>query len=73
MASIFETLSQYKSSVLSGYTSSVRGVTDQMSLIKQLRERISAPIKDVKTSLVKCNWDIDFLNLSFLFRSIVSI
>jgi len=30
----------------------------QMSLIKQLRERTSAPIKDVKASLVQCNWDI---------------
>jgi translation elongation factor EF-Ts len=29
-----------------------------MSLIKQLRERTSAPIKDVKASLVTCNWDI---------------
>ena len=31
---------------------------DQMSLIKQLRERTSAPIKDVKASLINCNWDI---------------
>lgn len=31
----------------------------QMSLIKQLRERTSAPIKDVKASLVQCNWDIE--------------
>ncbi|KAE8705685.1 Elongation factor Ts [Hibiscus syriacus] len=30
-----------------------------MSLIKQLRERTSAPIKDVKFSLVDCNWDIE--------------
>ncbi|KAE8735501.1 Elongation factor Ts [Hibiscus syriacus] len=30
-----------------------------MSLIKQLRERTSAPIKDVKASLVDCNWDIE--------------
>jgi translation elongation factor EF-Ts len=29
-----------------------------MSLIRQLRERTSAPIKDVKASLVTCNWDI---------------
>ncbi|KAF4380896.1 hypothetical protein G4B88_028269 [Cannabis sativa] len=32
---------------------------DQMSLIKQLRERTSAPIKDVKASLIECNWDIE--------------
>ncbi|KAK9697161.1 hypothetical protein RND81_08G019100 [Saponaria officinalis] len=32
---------------------------DQMSLIKQLRERTSAPIKDVKSALVDCNWNID--------------
>lgn len=32
---------------------------DQMSLIKQLRERTSAPIKDVKSALVECNWDIE--------------
>jgi len=30
-----------------------------MNLIKQLRQRTSAPIKDVKASLVACNWDID--------------
>ncbi|XP_021732189.1 elongation factor Ts, mitochondrial-like [Chenopodium quinoa] len=33
--------------------------SDQMGLIKQLRERTSAPIKDVKSALVDCNWDID--------------
>lgn len=32
--------------------------SDQMSLIKQLRERTSAPIKDVKAALIDCNWDI---------------
>ena len=32
--------------------------SEQMNLIKQLRERTSAPIKDVKSSLVNCNWDI---------------
>jgi hypothetical protein len=32
--------------------------SEQMSLIKQLRERTSAPIKDVKASLVSCDWDI---------------
>ncbi|KAG0538173.1 hypothetical protein BDA96_03G212400 [Sorghum bicolor] len=33
--------------------------SEQMNLIKQLRQRTSAPIKDVKASLVACNWDID--------------
>ncbi|KAM0887202.1 hypothetical protein ACQ4PT_029207 [Festuca glaucescens] len=33
--------------------------SEQMGLIKQLRERTSAPIKDVKASLVSCNWDIE--------------
>lgn len=42
----------------------------QMNLIKQLRERTSAPIKDVKAALVECNWDIGISiknHLSFLF------
>ncbi|KAF3796849.1 Elongation factor Ts [Nymphaea thermarum] len=33
--------------------------SEQMNLIKQLRERTSAPIKDVKAVLVDCSWDID--------------
>lgn len=33
--------------------------SSQMNLIKQLRERTSAPIKDVKTALIQCNWDIE--------------
>lgn len=32
--------------------------SEQMNLIRQLRERTSAPIKDVKSALVGCNWDI---------------
>ena len=32
--------------------------SEQMNIIRQLRERTSAPIKDVKSSLVSCNWDI---------------
>ena len=32
--------------------------SDQMNLIKQLRERTSAPIKDVKAALVDSNWNI---------------
>nr|VDC91451.1 unnamed protein product [Brassica oleracea] len=66
-------LSHTKSFVSPGYASPFRGfgnflrsfssespaVSDQMSLIKQLRQRTSAPIKDVKASLVECNWDIE--------------
>ncbi|XP_028768729.1 elongation factor Ts, mitochondrial [Neltuma alba] len=33
--------------------------SDQTNLIKQLRERTSAPIKDVKAALVDSNWDIE--------------
>lgn len=33
--------------------------SDQMSLIKQLRQRTSAPIKDVKAALIDCNWEIE--------------
>ncbi|KAK6127006.1 hypothetical protein DH2020_039255 [Rehmannia glutinosa] len=33
--------------------------SEQMNLIKQLRERTSAPIKEVKSALVACNWDIE--------------
>eukprot|EP01018_Ginkgo_biloba_P025729 Gb_06265 [translate_table: standard] len=35
------------------------GAAEQMGLIKQLRERTSAPMKDVKTALVNCNWDLE--------------
>ncbi|KAL3508916.1 hypothetical protein ACH5RR_028317 [Cinchona calisaya] len=33
--------------------------SEQMNLIKQLRERTSAPIKEVKSALVDSNWDIE--------------
>ncbi|XP_068666045.1 elongation factor Ts, mitochondrial [Aristolochia californica] len=33
--------------------------TQQVNLIKQLRERTSAPMKDVKAALVACKWDIE--------------
>ncbi|KAH9626333.1 hypothetical protein KSS87_000565 [Heliosperma pusillum] len=39
--------------------SSSQEKSDQMSLIKQLRERTSAPIKDVKSALVECDWNIE--------------
>ncbi|CAO2187838.1 unnamed protein product [Urochloa humidicola] len=42
-----------------------------MNLIKQLRERTSAPIKDVKASLVSCNWDIDAAQKDLRKRGVV--
>lgn len=39
------------------YSSEV-STSEQMNLIKKLRERTSAPIKEVKSALVACNWDI---------------
>lgn len=42
---------------------------DQVSLIRQLRERTSAPIKDVKAALIASNWDIGInplLKISFV-------
>lgn len=39
------------------YSSEVSG-SEQVNLIKQLRERTSAPMKEVKSSLVASNWDI---------------
>ncbi|GKU97788.1 hypothetical protein SLEP1_g10879 [Rubroshorea leprosula] len=41
------------------FSSQAPSSSEQMNLIKQLRERTSAPIKDVKASLVVCNWDIE--------------
>lgn len=41
------------------YNYSSVSASNEMSLIKQLRERTSAPIKDVKAALVDSNWDID--------------
>ncbi|XP_048139122.1 elongation factor Ts, mitochondrial isoform X2 [Rhodamnia argentea] len=35
------------------------GTTEQMNLIRQLRDRTSAPIKEVKSALVDCHWDIE--------------
>lgn len=50
--------------------------SEQMNLIKQLRERTSAPIKDVKSSLVACDWDLGksffshSLPLSYIFLEV---
>ncbi|KAK9151497.1 hypothetical protein Syun_009806 [Stephania yunnanensis] len=42
---------------LRSFTVDVSGL-DKTSIIKHLRERTSAPIKEVKSALVNCNWDI---------------
>ncbi|KAL5714341.1 hypothetical protein ACHQM5_016319 [Ranunculus cassubicifolius] len=44
--------------IIRSFTSQV-SASEQMNLIKLLRERTSAPIKDVKSALVACNWDIE--------------
>ena len=36
--------------------------SEQMNLIRQLREKTSAPIKEVEAALVSCNWDIGMLS-----------
>ncbi|KAJ8748181.1 hypothetical protein K2173_000589 [Erythroxylum novogranatense] len=41
------------------FSAQVPAAADQMNMIKQLRERTSAPIKDVKAALIECNWDIE--------------
>ncbi|XP_073000914.1 elongation factor Ts, mitochondrial isoform X1 [Typha latifolia] len=46
-------------SVFSRRFSTDISASEQMNLIRQLRERTSAPIKDVKFALVGCNWDIE--------------
>nr|GEY86750.1 elongation factor Ts, mitochondrial [Tanacetum cinerariifolium] len=40
--------------------SSEASPSDHMNLIKKLRERTSAPIKEVKSALIDCNWDLVF-------------
>jgi len=45
--------------------------SEQMNLIKQLRERTSAPIKDVKASLVSCDWDIEAAQKDLRKRGVV--
>ncbi|GMN28267.1 hypothetical protein TIFTF001_001986 [Ficus carica] len=44
---------------------------DQMGLIRQLRERTSAPMKDVKAALVGCNWDIEAAQKDLRKRGVV--
>ncbi|XP_008794695.2 elongation factor Ts, mitochondrial-like isoform X2 [Phoenix dactylifera] len=45
--------------------------SEQMNLIRQLRERTSAPIKDVKATLVGCNWDIEAAQKDLRKRGVV--
>ncbi|KAG0463115.1 hypothetical protein HPP92_021591 [Vanilla planifolia] len=56
--------------IIRGYNVAVSS-SDQMDLIKQLRERTSAPIKDVKSALVGCNWDIDAAQKDLRKRGVV--
>ncbi|CAN1316022.1 Elongation factor Ts, mitochondrial [Linum perenne] len=44
---------------------------EQKNLIKQLRERTSAPINKVKASLVDCNWDIEAAQKDLRKRGII--
>ncbi|XP_027063474.2 elongation factor Ts, mitochondrial isoform X1 [Coffea arabica] len=45
--------------------------SEQMNLIKQLRERTSAPIKEVKSALVDSNWHIESAQKELRKRGIV--
>ncbi|XP_057983236.1 elongation factor Ts, mitochondrial isoform X3 [Malania oleifera] len=45
--------------------------SNQMDLIKQLREQTSAPIKDVKSALIDCKWDIEAAQKDLRKRGVV--
>jgi translation elongation factor EF-Ts len=45
--------------------------SEQITLIKKLRQITLAPIKDVKTSLSGCNWDIEAAQKDLRKRGIV--
>jgi translation elongation factor Ts len=51
--------------------SSFTSASKEMNLIKQLRERTSAPIKEVKAALVDSNWDIEVAQKELRKRGIV--
>ncbi|KAK9083459.1 hypothetical protein Scep_029930 [Stephania cephalantha] len=55
---------------LRSYTLDVSGL-DKTSIIKHLRERTSAPIKEVKSALVNCNWDIEAAQKDLRKRGVV--
>ncbi|KAL3623842.1 hypothetical protein CASFOL_032658 [Castilleja foliolosa] len=52
------------------YSSEV-SASEQTNLIKQLRERTCAPIKEVKSALVSCNWDIEAAQKDLRKRGVV--
>ncbi|KAI3669744.1 hypothetical protein L6452_41126 [Arctium lappa] len=45
--------------------------SDNMYLIKKLRERTSAPIKEAKSALIDCNWDLEVAQTEMQKRGIV--
>ncbi|KAK9152283.1 hypothetical protein Syun_010592 [Stephania yunnanensis] len=55
---------------LRSFTVDVSGL-DKTSIIKHLRERTSAPIKEVKSALVNCNWDIEAAQKDLRKRGVV--
>ncbi|KQK19248.1 elongation factor Ts, mitochondrial [Brachypodium distachyon] len=56
--------------LLRGFSSEVPA-SEQTNLIKQLRIRTSAPFKDVKASLVNCNWNIEAAQKDLRKRGVV--
>ncbi|XP_051142779.1 elongation factor Ts, mitochondrial [Andrographis paniculata] len=57
--------------IRSRWYSSQASASEQTNLIKQLRERTSAPIKEVKSALVACNWDIEAAQTDLRKRGVV--
>ncbi|XP_027187655.1 elongation factor Ts, mitochondrial [Cicer arietinum] len=57
--------------LMNGANYSSISVSNEMNLIKQLRERTSAPIKDVKAALVDSNWDIEAAQKELRKRGII--
>ncbi|KAL2483485.1 Elongation factor Ts [Forsythia ovata] len=51
--------------------SSQASAPEQINLIKQLRERTSAPIKDVKSALIAYDWDIEAAQKELRKRGVV--
>ncbi|KAD6454098.1 hypothetical protein R6Q59_015898 [Mikania micrantha] len=45
--------------------------SDNMNLIKKLRELTSAPIKEVKSALIDCNWDLEAAQKELRKRGVV--
>ncbi|KAJ9540795.1 hypothetical protein OSB04_027301 [Centaurea solstitialis] len=53
------------------YSTDASSPLDHINLIKQLRERTSAPIKEVKSALIDCNWDLEAAQKELRKRGIV--